>query len=137
ILLCGGGMSGLECALGLAMEGKRVTVLDLVPVEEFAREIVNFTRNMLMMLLRQHDVTLIGGEKVIAITPDGVETMDRDLVSRFHRADAVVTAFGLTPNNEDMDGFFNIVPETYAIGDCWYGAYTNGNANTCAFNFAN
>ena len=136
ILVCGGGMSGLECALGLAMEGKSVTVLDLVPVEDFAKEIVNFTRNMLMMLLKQHHVTLIGGEKVMKITPEGAETMDRSLNSHFHAADTVVTAFGLVPNNEDMDALSNIVPETYAVGDCWYGAKTIGNANISAFNFA-
>jgi hypothetical protein len=108
----------------------------MVPVEDFAKEIVNFTRNMLMMLLKKHDVTLIGGEKVQKITPEGVETMDHDWVVRFHPADTVVTAFGLTPNNQDMDEFMDLVPETYAVGDCWYGAKTIGNANTTAFNFA-
>lgn len=136
ILVCGGGMSGLECALGLAMAGKQVTVLDLVEVDEFAKEIVNFTRNMLMMLLKQHGVTLIGGEKVIRISPEGVETMDRSLKSHFHAADTVVTAFGLVPNNEDMDALLSLVPETYAVGDCWYGPKTISNANTTGFNFA-
>jgi hypothetical protein len=30
----------------------------------------------------------------------------------------------------------NIVPETYPVGDCWYGTKSIGNANTTAFNFA-
>lgn len=136
VLICGGGMSGLECALGLAMQGKKVTVLDMVPVEDFAKEIVNFTRNMLMMLLKEHHVKLIGGEKVQKITAGGVETIDRDWVVRFHEADTVVTAFGLIANDQDMEALMDIVPETYAVGDCWYGAKTIGNANTTAFNFA-
>ena len=136
ILICGGGMSGLECALGLAMQGKRVTVLDMVPVEEFAKEIVNFTRNMLLMLLDKHHVTLIGGEKVQKITPAGVETIDHDWVVRFHEADTVVTAFGLIPNREDTQALMDLVPETYVVGDCGYGPKTIGNANTSAFNFS-
>ena len=45
VVVCGGGMSGLECALGLAMKGKDVTVVDMIPVDDFAKEIVKFTRN--------------------------------------------------------------------------------------------
>ncbi len=30
VVVCGGGLSGMECALGLAMEGKDVTVVDMV-----------------------------------------------------------------------------------------------------------
>ena len=47
-------MSGLECALGLAMKGKDVAVVDMIPVDDFAKEIVKFTRNMLMHLLKEH-----------------------------------------------------------------------------------
>ena len=52
-------MSGLECALALAMEGKDVTVVDQIPVDDFAKEIVYFTRNMLFMNLRKYGVKLI------------------------------------------------------------------------------
>jgi pyruvate/2-oxoglutarate dehydrogenase complex dihydrolipoamide dehydrogenase (E3) component len=31
VVVCGGGLSGQACALALAMEGKEVTVLDMIP----------------------------------------------------------------------------------------------------------
>ena len=137
IIICGGGMSGLECALGLAMKGKKnITVLDMVPVDDFAKEIVNFTRNMLLMLLEKHGVKLIGSEKVQKITEQGVETIDHDWKVRFHEADNVVLAFGLVPNNEYIDEFMNICPEVYPVGDCWYGAKSIANANMTAFNYS-
>ena len=36
VLVCGGGSAGLECALGLAMEGHEVAVADQLPLEGFA-----------------------------------------------------------------------------------------------------
>jgi 2,4-dienoyl-CoA reductase-like NADH-dependent reductase (Old Yellow Enzyme family)/thioredoxin reductase len=136
VIICGGGMSGLECALGLAMKGKEVTVIDMIPVDQFAVEIVNFTRNMLFKLLREHEVTFIGEQKIRKITAEGVETMDKEWNTHFYMADHIVTAFGLVPNDEDMEAFLNIVPETYPVGDCWYGNKSIANANTTAFNFA-
>ena len=38
VVVCGGGISGLECALGLAMEGKEVSVVDMVPTEKFGAD---------------------------------------------------------------------------------------------------
>ena len=37
VVVCGGGLSGMESALELSNEGKKVTVVDMIPVEEFAQ----------------------------------------------------------------------------------------------------
>ena len=36
VVVCGGGIVGLECAVMLGMEGKKVTVIDQIPLEKFA-----------------------------------------------------------------------------------------------------
>ncbi len=136
IVICGGGMSGLECALGLAMKGKKVTVLDMVPVEDFAKETVNFTRNMLNMLLDKHGVQRIGRQRVQKITPQGVETLDLDFRPHTFPADAVVTAFGLKSNDEELADFLPLAPLFYVAGDCGTGPKSIGNANTSAFNYS-
>ena len=38
VVVCGGGLSGTESALQLAMDGKKVTVVDMLPVEQFAKD---------------------------------------------------------------------------------------------------
>ena len=133
VVVCGGGMSGLECALGLAMEGKDVTVVDMVPVDQFAGEIVFFTRNMLLAQLKQYGVKLVGDSKVEAITEKGVETIDRNWKRVTYEADTVVSAFGLKSNTENFDVLTRLVPETYIVGDCGDGAKSIGNANYTAF----
>ncbi len=135
VVVCGGGMSGLECALGLAMDGKDVTVVDMVPVDSFASEIVFFTRNMLMEELQKHGVKLVGDSKVEAFTDKGVETIDRNWRKTTYEADTIVTAFGLKPNTENFDVLMNLVPETYVVGDCGDGAKSIGNANYTAFHY--
>lgn len=136
VLICGGGISGLECALGLAMKGKKVTVIDKLPLEDFAKETVNFTRNMLNMLLDKHGVVRIGGLTVREITQDGVTAQDTDLNLRIFPADTVVTAFGLKSERQNMEEYFRLAPEFYVAGDCGCNAKNIGNANTTAFNYA-
>ncbi len=136
VVVCGGGMSGLECALGLAMQGKQVSVVDQLPAEQFAKEIVRFTRNMLLKLLGEHGVQLVGEQRIQKITENGVETLDRNWKRGFFEADTVVTAFGLAPNTEDLDAFLTTAPEVYPVGDCWYCAKTIGDANLSAFTFS-
>ena len=136
VVVCGGGMSGLECALGLAMQGKEVTVVDMVPVESFAKEIVKFTRNMLLHLLDEHHVKLVGEQMVRRITERGVETEGRDWRTYEYPCDTVVTAFGLKPNDELLDAVMGLADAVYPVGDCYYGEKSIGNANLTAFNFS-
>ncbi len=44
VVVCGAGLSGSECALGLAMEGKDVTLVDMIPEEKFYSDLVFYTR---------------------------------------------------------------------------------------------
>ena len=136
VIVCGGGMSDLECALGLAMKGRDVTVLDMVPTESFAKEIVKFTRNMLLHLLKEHNVKLVGEQMVRKITSEGVETADRNWKTHLYKCDTVVTAFGLKPNDELIHEFMGLADEVYPVGDCYYGEKSIGNANMTAFNFS-
>lgn len=136
VVICGGGMSGLECALGLAMAGKDVTVVDMIPVESFAGEIVHYTRDMLFKLLKEHHVSLIGGQKVEFIDADGVHTIDKNWGKHTLECDTVVSAFGLVPELEGTEEYSHLIYDTFVIGDCGEGAKSIGNANWTAFNYA-
>jgi pyruvate/2-oxoglutarate dehydrogenase complex dihydrolipoamide dehydrogenase (E3) component len=88
------------------------------------------------MLLEKYNVKLIGNQKIEEITSEGVKTIDRNWKNHFYEADTVVTAFGLVPNDEGIEEMLSLIPEAYAIGDCWDGPKTIGNANNTAFNYA-
>jgi pyruvate/2-oxoglutarate dehydrogenase complex dihydrolipoamide dehydrogenase (E3) component len=110
-------VSGLECALELAKEGKQVKVVDQLPVEQFAADFSGITRSCLLKLLADNQVELIGGNKVVQFTDEGVEIEDHDWHHRVLVADTCVTAFGMTTDKLLVDELSSIIAETSVVGD--------------------
>ncbi len=117
VVVCGGGLSGVECALDLAKEGKDVTVVDMLPVEAFARDASPSPRTMLMALLKENKVKLVGDSKVLRFTDAGVEIEDRSWHKTLLEADTIVNALGMKIDLETVETFSSLIPEVYVIGD--------------------
>jgi len=135
VVVCGGGLSGLECALALAMDKKNVTVVDMIPTERFGGDMFILSLNMLKKLLKENNVKLIGSSKVEGFSDKGVQIIDKEWERRVIPADTIVTAFGIRKNSEAVEELQGIIAETYVIGDC-YSAGGIHSANTAAFNYA-
>jgi NADPH-dependent 2,4-dienoyl-CoA reductase/sulfur reductase-like enzyme len=136
VVVVGGGLSGMECALALAMEGREdVTVLDMIPAEDFAGDMVLITRMMLLDQLRQYGVKLIGGRIVRGVTDEGVEVEGGDWRYTVIPADSVIMATGMKPRDAHLEELRYIVAETYIIGDAG-GVKDLGNAIHSGFNRA-
>ena len=120
-MICGGGLSGTECALDLAYEGKDVTVVDMLPAAAFAKYAAPSPYTMLHALLKQNNVKLVGDSKLLSISEKGVEIIDRNLNHLFLKADTVVNALGMRSNREVVDRFAGLIPEVYVIGDAAVG----------------
>ena len=135
VVVCGDGLSGLECALALAMKGKKVTVVDMIPVENFGSGQVRPSHVMLMKLLADHNVTLIGNSKVQEIREHSVVIMDRNWKVTELPADTTVASFGMRSNMAAAQELSGIIAETYIIGDNDRVANLL-NANMTAFDYA-
>ncbi len=116
VVVCGGGASGCESALALAMEGCEVTLVDRVEADRFAGGMIHITRGMLMALLEEYGVRILDDRNVEAIDEDGVHIQDRNWRREVIPADYVVNAMGIIPAAPDE--FRELVPETYVVGDC-------------------
>lgn len=135
VVVCGGGLSGTESALQLAMDGKKVTVIDMLPVEQFAKDHSPAPRGMLLQLLEQYGVKLIGGVRVCEIGDDGVHVMAQDGTASVLPCDDVVAAFGMKKNDALLKQMRELLPDVIAVGDC--NVVKNiKNANHVAFNMA-
>lgn len=138
VIVCGGGLSGMECALALAQEGKQVTVVDQIPVEDMCSKQFFIARTQLMQLCEQNGVRKLGNVKVEEITEHGVELIDRNWNRQSLEADTVVIAFGVQSRDALADELLLQVPEAYKVGDVNHDvasrAYTIHNANHSAFN---
>ena len=116
VVVCGGGLSGAECAMALGHEGKQVTVVDVLPEEELHKNISEFNLPILLKRLKENGVELRYETAVKEIGPQGV------LVScggkeEWLEADTVVAAFGIRADKAELETLRDLVPETYVIGD--------------------
>lgn len=117
VVVCGAGLSGCECALELAMKGKNVTLVDMIPTEAFAKDASPAPYTMLHALLKKNHVKLIGESKVQRITEAGVEIIDRNWKQTTLKADTIVNALGMRSDSKIAEKFAGLVPEVYIIGD--------------------
>jgi pyruvate/2-oxoglutarate dehydrogenase complex dihydrolipoamide dehydrogenase (E3) component len=117
VVVCGGGLSGTESALSLAMAGCEVKVVDMLPQESFAQGGHIIARNALMHLLGEHKVELIDEHLVRAIEGNKVQIEGKDWSYRSLEADYVVKAFGVKSDEETNARFKELIPDVYSIGD--------------------
>lgn len=116
IVVCGGGASGCESALDLAMAGNDVTIIDRMPAEDFAHTVTHITRGMLLAELEDKGVKCLGGKNLVSIDDEGVHVQGTDWRYEVLEADHVVNALGIRPLKDDT--WRELIPEVYYAGDC-------------------
>lgn len=135
VTICGGGLSGIECAVGLAREGKNVTVVDMIPVEKFCDSMFAITRKALFDEVEAGGVKLIGDRKIISFGKEGVNVKGEN-GTEIIAADTVVLALGMESENALASEILSIMPlDTYVIGDA-DGVETVRKANKTGFDIA-
>ena len=117
VVICGAGLSGCECALELAMQHRDVTLVDMIPVEDFHKDLIFFMHDDLVDMLNDKGVAKRGNCTVKEIVADGVIIINEKGEEEKIEADTVVTAFGVKPNAAKLDALANVIPNTYLIGD--------------------
>ncbi|MCF0145964.1 MAG: FAD-dependent oxidoreductase [Eubacterium sp.] len=115
ILVAGGGMSGCDCALELAMEGKEVTIVEML--DDLCPNAILDNRNPLMFALEEHKVNILCGAKIekfadseVVITKDGEE--------KTIAYDTAIYAFGTRSSSGMIDAVCEKYPTTAVVGDC-------------------
>ena len=135
IVIIGGGIAGLECGIDLCHDGKRVTIIDVLPEDKLWREEIGELRSCLVDAKVEYGVALIDEARVTAIKDGCVEYEKTSGEKGSLSGDTFVNACGIAPNRKYIDTFKEIIPEVYVIGD----AQAEGNihkANHNAFNVA-
>lgn len=117
VVVCGGGASGLDCALELTADlGKRVTVVEMLP--ECGKDVFFINKITLMRRLQEGGVELRTSNKVVSIDATGV-TVELADGSREHLdADCVIDAFGMRPDTTLADAIdARYHDKTRVVGD--------------------
>lgn len=137
VVIMGAGFTGSECAIPLAREGKEVTIIDMIPQQQY--DTAGIGAQAWMSILRLHKelkVTVILDAKIKQITNLGVLYTKRDGTKEFVAADTVVNALGLSIPYDKVESLIYEVPETYTIGDCSGNKMSIDNAILSGFTYA-
>jgi 2-enoate reductase len=119
VVVVGGGLDGCETALWLAQQGKKVTVVEMLP--QLVTDLHRANRTMLLDLLEDSGAKLLPNTKVKEVTNDGVRIADMKTGNESKiGCSTVVMAVGLAPNRQLYDALAadEKYREIYQIGDC-------------------
>ena len=117
IVICGGGLSGVELGVDLAKSGKKVTVLDMIPREMFCNSLSDFAYEALFHEVKKTDMELLGDRKILRFTEGGV-LVDHDGAEELIPCDNTIIALGLKADRSLGDRLYEKEPfRTFIIGD--------------------
>lgn len=123
VLVLGGGFAGVECAIGLALAGKKSTIIEMSdalasgPNTPYpgtgAMQIDALWTNV-----KKNNVQVMLNTKCVEITDEGMICEDKDGNRIELKADKVIAATGIAPNEETVDELRETVIDFEWIGDC-------------------
>ncbi|KAF5045423.1 Cinnamate reductase [anaerobic digester metagenome] len=116
IVICGGGLSGVDSAIELSMKGKKVTVVEMLP--RIAGDTCFVNQQCIAQVIKDKEIDVLTSHTVKRIVEDGVVIADADGYEKILKADTVITAFGIRPNQKPAHEIRDIYPNAILIGDC-------------------
>jgi 2,4-dienoyl-CoA reductase-like NADH-dependent reductase (Old Yellow Enzyme family)/thioredoxin reductase len=118
VLLAGSGLTGSETALLLAQQGKKVTLIDMLPLDQIdaGSPVINITT--LRSMVEELQIEVITEVKLDAVTETGAVIMDKNKRKIEIACDTVVLSLGVTPRTDIVALFEELVPDVHVIGDC-------------------
>ncbi|MCD8053746.1 MAG: FAD-dependent oxidoreductase [Lachnospiraceae bacterium] len=119
VIVCGAGISGIECAAELCQRDHQVTLLDMIPVEKMGASLQPFLfMTFFLDIFPKHQVELVGDSRITAFTENGLVAQTPEGEKSFE-ADTVIIALGVKPDQSLYEEILKEYPtSSYFIGDC-------------------
>ncbi len=118
VVVIGGGLVGCETAIWLAQQGKKVTVVEMLPALMMGRPaVIHMNRMMLLDMLRFQRVDVLTGTRASGIEDDGVILTDSSKEEEVMKTETVVLAAGMESDKTLFTALRGKRPNLYLIGD--------------------
>lgn len=118
VVVAGAGLTGSETALFLAQQGKKVILIDILPIEKIDAGIPLVNIVALRRMLVEAVVEIKTEVKLEAITDSGVSLIDKNWNRMEIPCDTVVLASGVEPRKDMANLFKDPEMDVYTVGDC-------------------
>jgi len=117
VLVAGAGLTGCETALYLASQGKKVAVIDMLPLEEIGQG--ELARNVAVVrgMLKEQGVEIRDKTRLEAVSGN-IVTIGKEGKKTEEQYDTIVLSLGVSPDPGLLDQFGRLAPEVRLIGDC-------------------
>jgi 2,4-dienoyl-CoA reductase-like NADH-dependent reductase (Old Yellow Enzyme family)/thioredoxin reductase len=115
VMVAGGGLVGVETALFLSKEGKKVTLVEML--DEIAQDAGPLNRARLKEELKETEIEVKCNTKLVRVHEKGV-TVEGEKGPYEIPAETIVLALGATSQNALLQNLEGKVPEVYSVGDC-------------------
>lgn len=115
VVLIGSGMVGCEAAIDLAMAGKKVTLVEMLPV--IGQEILVMMQASILTKLAELGVDMRASTRTTEIRKDGITVVNAEGKEEVIPCDTVVLATGLRCDNSLYLELTQEYPEVYLVGD--------------------
>ncbi len=116
VIVIGGGLEGSETALWLAMQGKKVTLVEMLP--NIATGVNKANRTMLLKLIEDKGIQTIVRAKLHEVKDGKVVILTADMEAKEIECDTVALSVGMKPVRDLYDSLAGKMGEVFAIGDC-------------------
>lgn len=118
VAVIGGGLVGCETALSLAMEGKDVTVIEMLPeLMASGLPVPHMNRIMMLDLMKLHNVKSIMNHRLMGIEDGHIELMDANFNPSTLDVDTVVISVGMRADKSLYNELVGKVSNLYLVGD--------------------
>jgi 2,4-dienoyl-CoA reductase-like NADH-dependent reductase (Old Yellow Enzyme family)/thioredoxin reductase len=118
VIVAGAGLTGAECALALGEEGKNVTLVDMIPPEDFLKDASGMVKLALMARYHALNIPVMFNSVITEMTENGLKYKDKVNVGHELTGDTIVNALGMCVDQKKLENILSVVSESYEIGDC-------------------
>lgn len=116
VVVIGGGLVGVETAIHLAMQGKKVSIVEAQP--SIAND-ANFRyARTYRWKIEEYKIDVYTSTKCSAVTDAGVQAVDKDGKDILIPADSVVISVGMRPLSAQVEALRDCAPLFIPIGNC-------------------
>jgi len=119
VVVVGGGLIGCETALWLAKQGTKVTIVEILPELMVAGlPVPHENRMMLLELLAVNNVNILTNTDIQEVIAEGAIISNEIFKKRTIKADTVVIALGLKPDDKLYESLRRKIAHLHALGAC-------------------
>lgn len=118
VVVIGGGLVGCEEGLALAMEGKKVTILEMQDQLAPGTPILHYKAMMLEFEKYRENLRPVTGVKCTCIDNGGVHVVDKEGTEQIYKADSVLLAAGMRSCIDVVEQLRTDQAEFITVGDC-------------------